>query len=195
MKRFGSFALALVVTALYAAAAVAQSRPSFAGTWVVDRDKTIARMGASGGGGVRSGGGGGGGSMSAVGGGGGSMVGVGAAGTGAAPAEVTVTQTAAALTYERTTASGPQKFVYKLDGSESVNVNGRSTLKTKSRWEGSTLVTEGTQSTASDQGAISGTFKETRSLDKDGSMIVETVRVYEGAPSTATGVQVYVKKQ
>jgi hypothetical protein len=108
---------------------------------------------------------------------------------GAAP-EWTVTQTAAAVTIVRPfpDGSGEQKFVYKLTG-ESVNTNGRTTQTTRSRWDAGKLVTEGTQVTTTDQGTVNGTFKEVRSLDKDGSMHVETTRsINGGSPSTSVSV-------
>ena len=111
-----------------------------------------------------------------MGGGGGSAVAGGISG-GGVPAPWVITQTAAALTIVRAMPDGTQqKFVYKLDGSESVNVNGRSTQKTKSVVAGGKITTTGTQTVATDQGDITSQLKEVRSLDKDGAMIVEKRR-------------------
>lgn len=109
-------------------------------------------------------------------------------------AEWTITQTTGALVITHALAGGAvQKFIYKLDGSERVNINGRTTLTTKSRWEAGALVTTGTQSQATDAAAIKSTFKETRRLDKDGTMAVETVRqLGTAAPSTTR--QTFVRK-
>jgi hypothetical protein len=111
------------------------------------------------------------------------------AGAGAAPAvpAVRITQTAAAVTIDRVSGQVWEKMVYKLDGSESVNANGRSTMKLKSRWEGARLLSEGrTETTLADnEGSISSTMKEIRSIDKDGVMVVETTRTV-----TATGIQI-----
>lgn len=168
---------------------VAQTPPNLSGVWSVDREKTQAAMAAisTTGPAARMGGGGasGGGSM------GGTMGPSSAA--AATPLGWTITQTAAAITLVRPLPDGTeQKFVYKLTG-ESVNTNGRTTLTTKSRWDGTKLVTEGTQVTTNDQGNIAGTFKETRWLDKDGSMHVETARVINGNTPVAS-VSVLNKK-
>jgi hypothetical protein len=157
--------------------------PNMSGTWVVDRDKTIALMPAPAGGGtggsVTAGGVGNG--VRAGGGGGGAMVG------GGGTPEWTITQTAAALTIVRPGPDGcEQKIVYKLDGSESVNVNGRVTQKTKTTVAGGKIVTTGTQTVATDQGDVTSDFKEVRSLDKEGAMIVETTRVVNGNARTVT---------
>jgi hypothetical protein len=173
MKLIVAFAMIFFSTSV-------QSGANFAGTWVMERP-------ASGGGGGMSGGG-----MSSVGapasasngmrsGGGATM---GAAG-GGGPIELVITQTATSLTMERRFAGvEPQTTTYKLDGSESTNVTGRTTLKTKSRWDGAKLVTEGTLATKTDQAEIKGTIKETRWLEKDGTLIVETLRQIDGVTPT-----------
>ena len=43
----------------------------------------------------------------------------------AGPQNLTITQTATEITFERETPNGVMKTVYKLDGSESVNAMGR----------------------------------------------------------------------
>lgn len=173
--------IAAIGTVVLTSTVAAQTAPNFAGTWTPDREKTQAAMTAlgapaAGGTGTRMVGGAGGGTMSP-------------SGAAASPLEWTITQTATAITLMRPLPDGSaQKFTYKLAG-ESVNVNARTTLTTKSRWEGGKLVTEGTQVTTTDQGPIDGTFKETRWLDKDGSMHVETVRALSGnAPATVASV-------
>jgi hypothetical protein len=174
----------MVAAGVFAAAALAaaQTPPNLAGTWVLDRDKTAARSAAPSG--MRAGGPDGRAGAAAV----------GARGGPATPPEWRITQTAAALRAERALPNGTtQTLVYKLDGSESTNANGRATLTTRSRWEGGKLVTEGTQLIATEQGPVAGTLKEVRWLDKEGSMVVETTRaIDENPPSTIT--QVFVRK-
>ena len=161
---------------------VAQATPNLAGTWVIDRDKTAALAPAA------PAGGGGASGMRA----GGSAGGMVAAG-GGAPAEIVITQTAAAITIVRGLPDGSQqKYVYKLDGSESVNVNGRTTQTTKSTVASGKITTVGTQSVSTDQGAVTGEFREVRWLDKGGAMIVETTRTANGSARTTT--QAFTKK-
>ena len=155
----------------------AQAAPNLSGTWVVDSDRTAALRPAP-----AAGGGGGGGGMVAMG------------GASGAPPEWVITQTAAALTIVRALADGTQqKHVYKLDGSESVNVNGRTTQKSKSTVAGGKVTTVGTQTVATDQGEVSSEFKEVRSLDKDGAMVVEMTRTANGSARTTTTV--FAKKK
>ena len=180
-RRIVMTAAAMVVAAM---GIDAQGHPDFSGAWVPDATKTAAMRPAS------SGGGGGGvASIGASGGGGGAMV----ASPGGTPPATTVTQTAAQLTIERSTPAGTQKTVYKLDGSESTNVNGSTTLVTKSHWDGTKLITEGKQTTKLDSATTEGTFKEMRSLDKDGDMVVETTRQFAGRDAV-TGFQVLKKR-
>jgi hypothetical protein len=153
----------------------AQARPDFSGTWELDVERTRAANQGSGGSM------GGGGSMS-VAGGTGSAAGAGAVTT------IRITQTAAALTIERVAGQVWDKTVHKLDGTDSVNTNSSTTIRLKSRWDGRRLISEGTSRTPMPEagGTMESTFKETRWLDKDGTLIVETVRVVNPPP----GVQV-----
>lgn len=170
-----------VVVVLSTAALAAQGAPNLIGTWTVDRDKTAAANPPPAGGGARRGG-----SMS--------VGGVGAVGGGgAAPPQWVITQTAAALTIVRQLPDGSaQKFVYALDGTESVNVNGRTTQKTKSTVAGGKILTTGTQIISTDSGEVTSQLKETRWLEKDGAMFVETTRTVEGTGSRTT-TQVFAK--
>ena len=92
---------ALVFSMALPTALLAQAKTDFSGTWTFDEaksDPAPARAGGGGGGG----GGRGGGRM------------------GGAPATaMTIKQTPAELSMDRTTAQGAQTVVYKLDGSES----------------------------------------------------------------------------
>jgi len=173
-----------VLALLYTASVLAQGAPNLTGTWVFDREKTVAliasrtdapkpvtRPGA----------------VSADGGRVSSMT-----SPANVPQEQTITQSPAALTIERTVADEHQKYVYKLDGTESVSVNGRSTLTTKSQWLADKFVTEGTQVTSTDRGTITNTFREIRTIEETGVMVVETTRKFDGGESTS--LQVLVKK-
>src|SRR6476646_6021349 len=110
------------------------------------------------------------------------------------PIEERLVQTAETLTVERRAGGGRQKYVYKLDGTESVNVNGRSTRTTTSRWDGEALVTEGQESTASARTTIVNTFCEVRTIDNTGAMLVEATRQFEGSGQTVTAVTLVKKK-
>ena len=178
-----------IAAALFAAATLgAQAKPDFSGTWIMDGAKTAALNGGRTSGmapaGAMAGGGG-------AGGGGNTMSPAGAGPS--APMEMKIAQTPATLTIERATPAGPQKFVHKLDGAESVNVNGRATLTTKSTWQGTTLVTEGTNVINGEDGAITVTLKETRALDADGNLTVTVARTIDG--TTSTSRQVFAKKK
>jgi hypothetical protein len=165
-------AAALIVTSVLVAA---QATPNFVGTWVIDPEKTAAlRPPAAAGGAIAPGGRGGGGGMTLAGAGGG------------AP-EWVIAQTASMLTISRALPDGSsQRHVYKLDGSESVNVNGRTTQKSKSTVAAGKITTTGTQTVSTDQGDVSSEFRELRWLDKDGAMIVETTRTVNGTARTST---------
>jgi hypothetical protein len=171
-----------VAFAIVAVGLTAQSHPDLAGDWVLDKAKTAtltdartkAPAGAPGGGAVLAGG---------------AMM---SAGAPVVP-EYAITVTAAAITIERLGVPTPQKYIYKLDGSESVNTVGPVTTRTKSRWAGDSLVTEGTRAISTSQGPVPTTIKEVRSLDKDGAMVVEQTRQVEGQAASTT-YQVFVKK-
>lgn len=111
----------------------------------------------------------------------GRMGGGGGRGGGAGMAALTVTVSGSTMTATREGMNGPVSMVYKLDGAESRNMQmgrgGNAEVVYKSRWDGAKLVTTIT-------GGM-GTATETRWLDADGTMIVETVRTgRNGAPMT-----------
>jgi hypothetical protein len=193
-------ALAGIVLALGIVAA--QSAPSLAGTWVLDREKTAALSPAGGAGGqgagARSSGAGasvgavsgGGGGVASFGGGGGVGGGGGRMSGGATP-EWTIAQTAATLTITRVLPDGTtQTLVHKLDGSESVNVNGRTTFTSRTTVSGGKFTTSGTQVVKTDQGDVTSSLKEVRWIDKDGSLVVETTRTVDGSSRASTSVLV-----
>jgi len=161
---------------LLSATALAQSTPQFSGVWTIDRANTAARSQRPGGA---------------------------SSNTPVAPAngnraqsnDWTITQTATSLTIAHPLAGNTtQTFVYKLDGSPSVNVNGNATLETKSHWDAGRLVTEGTRTVRTLGANLKSSFKETRRLDPDGTMIVETTtQTGSGVPSTT--IQAFSKKK
>lgn len=152
----------------------AQPASDLSGTWVLDPVKGGAQAR---------------GTASTMSGRGGSVSFAGAGG----PAELRITQTDTSLTIERTAGSTTQKHVHTFDRAENVNVNGRATLRTKSHWSGSQLVTEGTQVVATNSGDVTASVREARSLGADGALIVEVTRTVEGATSTTT--QRFVRKK
>ena len=79
-----------------------------------------------------------------------------------------------------------RRYVYSLTGKESVNRNGANTQTTRSRWDGRTLVTEGTSYSETTAGESLWTLRETRSLDKNGRMIVETRMTDQAGQTTVT---------
>ena len=176
--------LSVVVGVILVAAAVtAQKRPDFTGMWQTNREKTAAASPSAGSGGS--------GRM-----GGGAVVAGGAfvSSSGSAPAPWVVVQTATILTITRDFGDGSgQKWVYKLDGGESINTNARTTTTTRSRWDGDRLITEGSQVTKTQEAEVAGTVKEVRWLDKDGSMHVETTRAIGGREPSTT-FQVFDKQ-
>jgi hypothetical protein len=150
----------------------AQAKADFTGSWQANREKTMASSPQPAAGGSGRAAGTANGVASARMGGGGTM-----SPSGAPPQPYVLTQTATALTITRDLGDGSsQKWVYKLDGSDSVNVNGRTTLTSRSRWIAGKLVTEGKQVTVAGENTMEGTFKEVRWLDAEGSMHVETTR-------------------
>lgn len=155
-------------------AASAQT-PNFSGRWTVNPEKTRAAgpaatptmrggtMGAS-----ARGGGGGANMISA----------------GGPPAPFVITQSATELTITRQLGDAEQKYIYKLGGGESVNVNARTTQTSTSSWQGTKLVTRGTTVTTTSAGETKGTFTETRWIDASGAMHVETSREINGRSGT-----------
>ena len=94
--------------------------------------------------------------------------------------------------------------VYKLDGSESLNVSRNSTSRTRTVWKGNSLVTSGTtqfdftngQATSADGKPINSLKRDsvtTRTLMPDGTMQVETQSTQEGDRRTSWYVLVRVK--
>ena len=152
----GALLICLVI-----ASAGAQARPDFSGAWVEDvneRQTTVK---------VESGT---------------NMV-------AAPPRPITVTQSADALDVQHEAPMpglNQRRYVYHFSGREDVNRNGANTQTTRSRWEGATLVTEGTSYSETTAGESLWKLRETRALDAKGRMIVETRLIDEAGRTTIT---------
>lgn len=142
------------------------SRPNFAGTWVEDESQRKTTLPAPP---------------------------PGARSMALPPMDTVVTQNATDVITERKFMSQTIRYVYHLDGSESVNHNGANTLTTRSTWDGGRLVTQGTSFSATSQGEFLWQYKEVRSLDKSGSMVIETTTVDE-AGKTNVVTQVFRRR-
>ncbi len=138
------FVLTVIVCAIALALpsfASAQAKPDFSGKWIQDMEKSDQPQGGGGGRGP------------------------------AGPQQITITQTAADITFERTMGQNVVKTVYKLDGSESSNMMGRGgEVKSKTTWDGNKLVTKYQQT----RGENTVDVTETRSLEADGTLKVVT---------------------
>ena len=144
-----------IVVALVATAA-AQAKPDFSGTWTFDEAKSDPAPARAGGGGR----------------GGGRM--------GGAPATtMTIKQTPAELSMDRTTAQGQQTAVYKLDGSDSTNTIGMGPATSKAAWDGSRLVITTTQTVQGRGGEITINSKDIYSV-QGSTLTIETTRSTPG---------------
>jgi hypothetical protein len=119
MKRALIVALALAGLVALPSLSLAQAKPDFSGSWTLNNEKSdpAPARGGGGGGGGRGGGRGGG-----------------------VAAQMTIKQTPAQLSVDRTMGQGTQTAVYKLDGTESTNTVGAGEAKSKAVWQGATLV-------------------------------------------------------
>jgi hypothetical protein len=152
MKRVVVFFVALALAA--PAIAWAQGKADLSGTWTLDESKSDpAPAGRGGGGGGRGGGGRGGGTAS----------------------KLVIKQTAGDLTIERTLPNGAETVVLKLDGSESVNKMGMGEGKSKTSWDGNTLVVTTQAQLQTPQGTFDITSKDVYSL-QGGVLTVTTTR-------------------
>lgn len=115
--------------------------------------------------------------------------------TGAPPVleqgqRVRISQTAERLIVTTPAAGGEQMMGYVLDGSETTNVVGSSTVKSRTRWEGVALVTDTTQAADARGESITVTVREVRSLDHDGRMVVRTTVTSPRGNMTSTATLV-----
>ncbi len=108
------------------------------------------------------------------------------------PVTLVISQTANELKMETTRGQRTTTAILKLDGSENRIASGTA----KTRWEGTTLVTE----TVRDIQGATVTTKESRKLNPAGNeMLVETVLVVQhgyslkGTPNYGAGKDVYTK--
>jgi hypothetical protein len=158
-------ALAAAIMLVAVAAAFAQSTPDFSGSWIRDEARSAS-----------------------------TTAGRSTATPGASvPLGVTVIrQTATTLTIENELMGMAMTYVYKLDGSDSVNHNGAMVQTTRSHWSGATLVTEGKDTQSTSQGYQAWTLKTTRARDAKGNLIVDTTSTDSQGVVTTTH-QVFTK--
>ena len=109
------------------------------------------------------------------------------------PPELSITQTADALTIEEIGSRGNRRITYNLGGQQGVNKWGAITETTRTRWDGDKLVTEGTEYQITSHGETTWKVKTVRSLRPNGEMVVEQTRIDEDDESR-TLVRVYRKK-
>jgi hypothetical protein len=182
----------------------AQGATDFAGRWTTDPDPAAsggATGGAARGGAGRVGAGGatarGGAARGPGGARGGGRGRAGDMGSGWGPT-ITITQTAQQLTVEyaffaRGDMQPPLNFVYALDGAETTNAvtmgRGRQVQKSKTAWDGSTLVITTAHTFVDPATGRPGTTDVTQrlSLDSSTSLVVEATRAGTlGGPATTT---------
>ena len=193
MSRPRCLALILVATALSGIAARAQTHPDFSGTWTVDhvdvqdhpKENSPVRFGGFGGGmggrGGRGGyghGGGGGGYGRGGGGGGRRQGGTGRRGEAGLSQGDTlrVSQTTDRLIVTRAAPEGDVMSSYSLDGKETKNhPSPEVEVKSKTKWDGATLVTDSTRTTDTGQGKTSAKTREVLSLSDDGQTLTSTM--------------------
>jgi hypothetical protein len=165
-RRFVLFAVVCAIALAMPSLASAQAKPDFSGKWTQDLEKSDPMGGRGGGGG-------------------------GAAPT-PTPQTLTVTQTPADITIETTRGQNTTKVVYKTDGSESTNESenqrGKTVSKSKTKFDGGKLATEGTRTMTTQQGEMVTEFKEVRSIEADGTMLVQTTTKSQRGESTRKDV-------
>ena len=152
----------IVALTMAAAATGAAQQADFSGTWHLERDASELPQprgfGGGRGGGRRFGGAGGG-------------------LPGGAADTLVIMQTADVLAVERQSDRGSSTVRYRLDGTASTNPGPRGVLTTTSRWEGTLILTEGSQQVSTPRGEFSIDLVERRSLSADGrTMTVESTR-------------------
>jgi hypothetical protein len=140
--------LSLAAVAFMAGGAAAQAKPSFAGSWTLNSEKSDPMGGGPGGGGAGGG-----------------------RGMGMGSAPLAITQTDDKLVIE-IKAETPRTLTYALDGKESVNPGMRGAeTKSKARWEGESLIIESTTAMSTPNGDMTITAKEVRAVSADGKMM------------------------
>jgi hypothetical protein len=109
------------------------------------------------------------------------------------PSDVTVSQSAVMLTITRTAFDQTKTTTYSLNGREDTNQSGAVTRVTRSKWDGTTLVTEGRMSQVTSQGYAAWTLKETISLDTKGRLVIRNETLSDKG-DTHTGIVTYHRK-
>ena len=108
-------------------------------------------------------------------------------------APLTITQTETELAQSRTVMDQVRTTTYKLDGTESVNTTGRGESKSKVRFEGGSLIIETTSTFNGQNGPVTTSSKEVRTLSADGKvMTITTTRQTPNGETTTK--QVYDKQ-
>ena len=154
--RLAALAAALAVAA--PGLAIAAEKPSFAGTWRVDVERSTPTAG------------------------GGRYFEQDAALAGL---QLVITQTADEVVIDRHVGERTGRSVLKLDGTETIAEGPRGgKLTARSRWDGDRLVTEGTQNRQGPNGEVSVDMTEVRELDADGKTL--TVTTTMKAPRATT---------
>jgi hypothetical protein len=160
MKR--ALALAAIATLLVSPAAIVSAQGTdFSGTWNLDRDNSELPQGRGGGGGRGRGGGGG-------------------RGGGLMAPTLVISQTASSMTIEQQSNGQSQTIEYALDGGETTVEGGRGTLTVSAGWDGTALVTEGTQSIETGRGNFTIDITERRTLSSDRRTL--TIETRRGTP-------------
>ena len=153
--------MALILSLVLPVSGWTQAKTDFSGSWTFDEAKSDPAP-ARGGGGGGGGGGRGGGRM------------------GGAPATaMTIKQSPAELTIDRTTAQGNQTAVYKLDGSDSSNTIGPGPATSQASWDGARLVIATKQTVQGRGGEITIESKDVYSRDGN-TLVIETARTTPG---------------
>jgi hypothetical protein len=96
---------------------------------------------------------------------------------------MTIKQTAAELSMDRTTAQGAQTVVLKLDGSDSQNTIGMGPATSKAVWDGPRLVVTTTQTVQGRGGEITINSKETYSVSGN-VLTIESTRTTPAGEQT-----------
>jgi hypothetical protein len=87
---------------------------------------------------------------------------------------VAITQTAELITLVQSGTGQELTTSYYLDGRESTNAARRGEMKSKSKWDGDKLVTEGSATLEGPNGQMTLTMKEVRTLSGDGKTMTVT---------------------
>lgn len=110
------------------------------------------------------------------------------------PLTLVLVQNAEALTITREGRRGTSTVVLAFDGREMDTTGPRGgTLKVRSRWQGSVLVSEGRQEMETPRGPLTVTLREERSLSADGQTL--TVKTVTRGPRGETSRTMVFRKQ